>query len=57
MVIVEQQDQIEVFWNDAGLLTIKQMDGVAEESVVVFTRQNVEGLLLGLRNALEKERD
>lgn len=40
--IVKQQDQIEVFVNEAGSITLKQTNTLGEEHIIVFWREHSE---------------
>jgi len=38
--VIKQQDQIEVFVNEAGSITLKQTNPLGEEQIIVFWREH-----------------
>lgn len=51
VIAVKQTDQIEVFMNQTGGITIQQTDSVGEESMVVFWAENVDNIIDALKAA------
>lgn len=45
MIAVNQQDQIEVFMNEAGSISIKQIDGFGDESIVVLWHTHAQAVI------------
>lgn len=57
MIAVNQQDQIEVFMNEAGSISIKQTDGFGEESMVVLWHPHAQAVIDALIRVAREARD
>lgn len=54
MVVVKQVDQIEVFWNENGSITMKQSDPLGEENLIAFDVEHIPSIIEALQ-AMQKE--